>query len=256
MFSRSRSTKHHTVQVGSATLAYEVSGDGPPLVFIHGLSGSGGWWSRNTPSFAPYFRVYTIDLIGFGASRRQPFVLDKASALLYEWLRSLTPGPVSLVGHSMGGFIAADLAADHPDAVDRLVLVDPALLLHHGYIQRALGLARAGPRLPLDFWPVLVGDALRAGPLTLAQAIRQLLNPHRAPNLAAIRASTLIVWGQYDTILPAKLARPIQQAIPTAERLEIIAGAGHNPMWDRPAEFNRLVLDFLQSGERSQARAG
>src|SRR5581483_1554615 len=112
------------IAVGPATIAYEVAGSGPPVVLLHGLSGSSRWWRRNIGALAPHRRVYIVDLIGFGASRGQArFVLAEAAGTLMRWLDLLGLARASLVGHSMGGLIAAELAADAPDRVDRLVLV-------------------------------------------------------------------------------------------------------------------------------------
>src|SRR5438552_2261132 len=117
------------VKIGPATIAYEVAGAGPAVLLVHGLSGSSRWWRRNICALTPHRRVYIIDLIGFGASRaRHPFVLAEAAGYLAQWLDQLKLARVSLVGHSMGGLIAAELAADAPERVDRLVLVDPAAL--------------------------------------------------------------------------------------------------------------------------------
>src|SRR5258705_13688203 len=96
--------------LGPATIAYEVAGVGLPVVLVHGLSGSGRWWRRNTGALTPHRRVYVVDLIGFGASRaRHPFALTEAASYLIRWLDHLELDRVSLVGHSMGGLIAAEL---------------------------------------------------------------------------------------------------------------------------------------------------
>src|SRR3954451_12556185 len=111
-------------KLGPATIASEVAGGGAPVVLVHGLCGSGRWWRRNIGALTPHRRVYVVDLIGFGASRpRHPFALAEAASYLLQWMDQLELARVSLVGHSMGGLIAADLAADAPKRVDRLVLV-------------------------------------------------------------------------------------------------------------------------------------
>src|SRR5437762_14159556 len=98
-------------KIGPATIAYGVAGIGPPVVLVHGLSGSSRWWQRNIGALTPQRRVYLIDLIGFGASRaRHPFVLAEAAGYLTQWLDQLELERVSLVGHSMGGLIAAEPA--------------------------------------------------------------------------------------------------------------------------------------------------
>jgi pimeloyl-ACP methyl ester carboxylesterase len=232
--------------VGPATIAYEVAGAGPPLVLVHGLSGSSRWWARNVGPLARRFRVYVVDLIGFGASRGpHPFVLSEAAGLLARWMEQIGVERAGVVGHSMGGFIAAELAADFPALVERLVLVDAAALpFNHSYLRHTFNLAHQVRDLPLSFLPLLFADALLAGPLTIARAARQLLTTDIRPKLARIQAPVLLVWGERDHIVPPALGRQLHQALARGT-LVLIQSAGHNPMWDCPAAFNRVVLDFL-----------
>jgi pimeloyl-ACP methyl ester carboxylesterase len=236
-------------EAGTARIAYQVSGDGPPLVLLHGLSGSARWWARNAPVFSRRFRVYAIDLVGFGLSRGQPFSLGEAPGLLLRWMDSLPKERFHLAGHSMGGLVAASLAAFTPQRVDRLVLVDAlALPIGHSLARSALGLLEAARYTPFDFLPVLAGDALRAGPLTLLRAVREVHRAGPAVDLARIAAQTLVVWGEHDTILPLRYGQALFQELhrtQDAASFSVIPGAGHMPMWDHPAEFNRLVLGFL-----------
>ena len=234
------------VQVGSACIYYQVVGAGEPLVLIHGLSGSGRWWTRNVSPLAQQFRVHIVDLIGFGGSRDgHRFVLNEAAAHLTQWLDQLGIERTSLIGHSMGGFIAADLAADFPERVDRLVLVDAAALpFGRGHLHHAVGLAHGLRRLPVRFLPVLITDAWRAGPMTILHAARELVTTDISPKLAQIRAPTLVVWGEHDSVIPLELGRQLGERLPGA-RFTVIPRAGHNPMWDAPEAFNRVVVDFL-----------
>src|ERR671913_2382197 len=88
-------------------LAFEVAGSGPPLILLHGLSGSGRWWSKNVPAFAQNFRTYTVDLPGFGESRRVRWSrLDDTADWLAEWIASLGVPKVGIAGHSLGGAVA------------------------------------------------------------------------------------------------------------------------------------------------------
>ncbi len=251
------SVERRYYQSGSACIYYQVVGAGPPLVLVHGLSGSTRWWARNVEPLARRFRVYIIDLIGFGSSRDgEPFVLSRASEHLAGWIDHLGIERASIVGHSMGGFISADLAADHPDRVDRLVLVAAAALpFGRGYLQHSLGLVRGLRHLPLSFLPILFTDAYRAGPGTIWKAARELLSTDIRPKLARIEAPSLLVWGANDAIVPLDIGRRLQRSLRNA-RLVTLEGAGHTPMWDQPHEFNRLVLDFLagEAGEPIQAR--
>src|ERR687895_1024077 len=109
----------------SKTLAYEVVGSGPPLILLHGLSGSGRWWSRNVPVFSDSFRTYSVDLPGFGGSRGIRWSrLDDIADRFADWLVEEGLPRAHIAGHSLGGAVAARLAARHPDRIDRLGLVD------------------------------------------------------------------------------------------------------------------------------------
>lgn len=235
-------------KIGPATIAYEVAGSGPPVVLVHGLSGSSRWWRRNIGALTPHRRVYVVDLIGFGASRAQlPFALAEAAGYLTRWLDQLELERISLVGHSMGGMIAAELAADAPERVDRLVLVDPAALpLDARRLRHALSLLRELRYLSPSFLPVLIADALRAGPLTLWRAATALMLADLRPKLALIRAPTLVIWGEHDALVPVAFAQQLAQYL-RYEELVVIKGAGHVPMWDRPQEFNRVLLEFFDA---------
>ena len=232
-------------KVGPLTLYYEVAGEGPAVVLIHGLSGSGRWWAYNVPALAQRYRVYNVDLVGFGRSRGQRLVLREAGAWLAEWLQIEGITHTHLVGHSMGGYIATEVAATAPDVVRRLVLVDALVLpIGRGLVWHALDLARAMRYMRLNFLPVLVGDALRAGPLTMWQATREVLSADLSDRLDAVQAETMVVWGEKDTLLGPDLGRRLAERLARA-RFVCVEGAGHNPMWDRPQRFNELLLDFL-----------
>jgi pimeloyl-ACP methyl ester carboxylesterase len=100
--------------------------------------------------------------------------------------------------------------------------------------------------LPVRYWRILLGDALRAGPATLHNATRAVLAADLRPRLGQINAPTLVIWGERDNLVPLEYGKLLAESLPNA-RLEVIEGAGHNPMWDRPDEFTSLVIDFLTS---------
>jgi pimeloyl-ACP methyl ester carboxylesterase len=236
------------VQLSSETLYAEISGAGRPLILIHGLGGSSHCWAWNVPALAHSCRVHVIDLLGFGRSRGQRFVLREAAGLLVRWMDQRGLGRASVVGHFMGGLIAACLAAQFPERVERLGLVAAAVLpverhsLHHAW-----RLVRRLPHLPLTLLSVLGTDALRAGPVTLITALRELLSTDIRLNLAGIEAPTLIIWGERDATLPLAVGRQLQRHLPQAAFL-VLPGAGHFPMWDRPTAFNKAVMQFVGRG--------
>ena len=233
------------VKVGPLTVHYEVAGEGPAVVLIHGLSGSGRWWAYNVPVLAQQYQVYNVDLVGFGRSRGQRLVLREAAGWFKEWLNTVGITEAHLVGHSMGGYIAMEVAVTWPALVRRLVLVDALVLpIGPGLLRPALGLARAVRYMNLSFLPVLVGDLLRAGPRTMLRATQEVLSADLSDRLGAVQAKTMVIWGEKDTLLDLEFGRKLAERLARA-CFVCVEGAGHNPMWDRPQRFNELLLDFL-----------
>jgi pimeloyl-ACP methyl ester carboxylesterase len=235
------------VRVGSATMSYQVAGAGPPIILVHGLAGSSRWWQRNIAYLAQRFRVHVVDLIGFGASGGlHPLIFDEVAGYVGAWMDQLDIRRASVVGHSMGGLVAADLAASVPDRIERLVLVDAAVfLIEQHYANHLGGLFRELFQVQLDFLTMLAADAYRAGPITLLSAINQLLTIDFGPKLSLVQAPTLLVWGERDAIVPLEIGKRLCRHLPANNSIVVIKGAGHNPMWDRPRAFNQVVEDFL-----------
>jgi pimeloyl-ACP methyl ester carboxylesterase len=143
------------------------------------------------------------------------------------------------------------VAASAPELVRRLVLVDALVLpMGPGLARHALDLARAIRYMSLRFLPLLVGDAVRAGPRTMWQATREVLSADLSNRLDAVQAETLVVWGEKDSLLTPELGRELTVRLARA-RFVCVEGAGHNPMWDRPQRFNQLLLDFLAADEQA-----
>ncbi len=195
---------------------------------------------------AQHHHVYLIDLVGFGAGRRQRFYLQQAAPLLAAWMERVGLSAASVIGHSMGGFIAIDLASRYPEKVERLVLVDAAALpMGRNRVQTAVGLARAVWVMPRNFLPILFGDSVQAGPRTLLRAARELLGSDLTDKLSAIHVPTLVVWGDQDWLVPLHVGLRLYDSLDNAE-LVVLDDAGHNPMWDQSTRFNQIVEDFLQ----------
>jgi len=241
-------------RIGPYLLHALHAGEGPPVVLVHGLAGSHRWWRSTLPALTPHFRVSVPELVGFGASRpvlRQPD-MEAMSRLLVDWMDAVDIASAHLVGHSMGAQVALHVAADAPDRVDRLVLAAPAGMPREF---SPTALARfaaeiAPPRAWGDplFLPTIARDALRAGPRTLWSAARHILTDDVRPLLPSVRSRTLVVYGALDPLIPEAHARAIADAIADA-RFARLPLAAHNPMLDRPAEFNRLLVEFLQGSD-------
>lgn len=230
------------ITIGSAKLYSEVIGEGSPVVLIHGLAGSTRWWAKNIGALARDHEVHCIDLVGSGRSAGS-FVLRDAAAILAEWMGRCGLGRASVIGHSMGGHIAADLAAAHPELVDRLVLVDAALNFAGAPQPRAQDLSSLS-YLPFGMLSLILPEVLKTGVPTLARAALEMVRTDMGPALAKIRARSLVVWGEHDPAVPLALGYRLASMLP-GRALAVIRGAGHVPMWERPEAFNRVVAAFL-----------
>ena len=236
-----------SVLVGGDSVGYRVGGEGEPLVLVHGLSGSSRWWARNVPALVERHRVYLVDLPGFGSLGRlhRRFALHDAAGWLHRWMQAVGLERANLVGHSMGGYIAVNLAADRPDAVDRLVLVAPAgvpsgrSLLGH-LIPTVTAASVGSPRAV----PYVLLDAARASPRATWRAARALLAANLLEHARRVTAPTLLIWGANDVLVPPSLAPALRAAIPHA-RLVILPRGGHTVMFDRPDAFNDALRAFL-----------
>lgn len=232
------------------------AGKGTPLVLVHGLSGSSRWWDRNLDDLAAHHRVLAIDLVGFGRNRRLvgsplPLSIGETASLLARWLRTLDV-PVHLVGHSMGGQAALEVAALAPERIRSLTLVASTGIPFRFQARPHLEAMLRPPVELLRFGPRLAVDVLRAGPGSIALASARLLTKDSSEAMAHVSAPTLLVWGDSDPLVPLRYAEEIRKKIPQA-KLEILEGAGHVAMWDRAARFNEVVLAFLESVETSPA---
>jgi pimeloyl-ACP methyl ester carboxylesterase len=196
-------------------------------VLVHGLAGSSRWWRRLEPHLGP-LELDPVDLPSL------------PSDALEEWLAARLEPRAALVGHSLGALLAARVAARRPDLVDRLVLVAPAGATKRSLVGHALPLARALAAVRPRFAPTLVRDALRAGPVGLWGGARSATGTSLRAALADVRVPTLVVVGGRDPLAPAAEVRRCTDA-----RVEVIPGAGHVPMVERPEELSRLLREFL-----------
>lgn len=239
---------YHSVQVGNTRVSYQVLGDGPPLILVHGLSGSMRWWVHNVQTLAQDYCVYLVDLPGFGTMRRvrARFALINVAQWLLAWMEAVGIRKAHLVGHSMGGYICLWIAAHHPEVVARLVLISPSVLSKiRSVLGYTLPLLQAIRYLTVGFFFILAYDALRAGPLTLLRASKDLLSHDAQQDIKLVTAPTLLVWGENDTLVPPAVGHILRQQMPQS-RLLILKRAGHVSMYDRPLEFNSAVEAFLR----------
>ena len=264
------------VSVNGMRLAYHDVGTGPPLVLIHGGGpGASGWsnYQRNIPALSQSRRLLVVDLPGYGQSDNPP--VDEAPLAFYAravrgLLDALGIGPVDIVGNSLGGGTALQLALQDPDRVRRLVLMGPAGGLALTTPQPTEGLkvlldyyAPPGPSRPKleAFLRLMVYDPSALTEDLIAARFAQSLRPEivaRPPLTAAtlqrleplwrechrVQHPTLLVWGRDDRVVPLDSAWVLLRQLPDV-RLHVLSQCGHWVQWERATEFNRLVEAFL-----------
>ena len=255
-------------------------GSGPPLVFVHGLSGCWQNWLLNIPEFMDSHRVIAVDLPGFGAS---PMPTEKITISGYgRWLdrlfEEIDVDAAAVVGNSMGGFIAAEAAIAIPHRVERLVLVAAAGLSierqRNDGVLRALEVTenvsqfmmarllsksdklvarRRGRKLlmyfvaahPEEMDPRVVREQMSgANPPGFVPALDALTSYPIRDRISEIECPTLIVWGPKDMLVPIKDAYEFDRLIPDSQLL-IYDDTGHVPMLERPERFNADLAKFL-----------
>ncbi len=249
---------------------------GPAIVFIHGWSSFKEIWWSTLLALAPHVRAFAPDMPGHGDTPLQGSVkMRQIAARIVEFCAARRLDSIVLVGHSMGGNIALELALERPDLLERLVLVDPAAQPAEmpGYTRSYLD--------PLSGWATLRASMVLARPLSIigqrvphahggglvrpairrvsymarhdADALHALLDGMFAnpigPRMAEVRVPTLVMSGEFDPLVPPPLSQQVAHTIPGA-RYAVVRGAAHNPMDERPREFARILLDFLQPLEQ------
>lgn len=244
------------------------AGSGAPLLYLHGAGDLGGWLPA-LGSLAGGFRVVRPDHPGFNASDDDPAAGSIAGLAdrYVQVLDVLGLDRFDLVGSSLGGWLAAELALRVPARVGRLVLVDPAglppevsgpdmfaagpeqLVVLTGGDEASLAAGRrrdAAVRADAG-----LSERRRRNTETAARLAREpyMHDPGLVARLAGLRTPTLIVWGALDRLFPVATAAQWVDLLPDA-RLHVVDGAGHLPFVDRPDEFAAVVRDFLAGPER------
>ena len=262
----SSSVSEQTVSVAGIDVHYYRGGDGPPLLTLHGGGGNPGWLKVHE-ALAAHYTVYAPSHPGFGLTPRPEWIARTSDmAVFYLWmLQEMGLDCVHLMGHSFGGWIAADMATTCPQVVDRLVLVDAvgvkpqrSDILDIFIITPEEIRAKTfyNPPEHIPEWERLYGheptlaEAERAED-ALEMLIRLCWKPYmhdfRLPALLPrIQSPTLMLWGREDAIVPLECGEIYQRGIPGSQ-LHVIDACGHSPHIEKPDAFANAVLSFLQT---------
>jgi len=242
---------------GAKVCAY-VQGEGPNLLFIHGTGGNGKTWFSQLRRFSDHYRVIAIDLPGYGESELPPSVEsnDDYAAFVRDWMQVAGWDHAVVVGSSMGGRVCLQLALDHPERVDGLILVNASGIRVPGVETLSPGDVSPEEFMQAIFYrpsPMVVRAGAASSGAWYGTMEKLTAKPLRdmTPRLGEIQVPTLIIWGDHDKVLPPAFAHAFHQAIP-GSRLAMIERAGHVPMMERPGEVNEAIAEFLSSVRRSQ----
>jgi len=270
-----------TICIWNLNLCYRTLGDGPDVLFVHGWASSGRMWGAAMQALADRYRCWAVDLVGFGDSdkpRNGWYALPNYTATLRQFAEVVGVRQAHVVGHSMGGMIALDLAASYPWLVRRLAVINPVVT---GRIQFPLPPrldtldAVSGPRYPLPLlalarhaWPAAARFAARHPASAWASArslvgrwgdwakptadsalggIRAILNYDTTPLLPQIASPTLVMVGEHDPTISPGEGRLAADRIPNS-RLEVLP-AGHHIADEMPREFLALLSEFLAAAD-------
>jgi pimeloyl-ACP methyl ester carboxylesterase len=278
----------HRVELPGAEVNYAEIGEGEPILFVHGLAGCWRNWLENLPHFGRTHRAIALDLPGFGDSPKPSWEISMANygRLLHDFCERLGIEHVAaLVGNSMGGFVSTEAVIERPSRFDRLVLVSAAGISFaelQGRRTQALArtmeaaapflagdrqiwLSRPGGRQlafgrimrsPAKLRPELLKEQTRPGLSApgFGEAMMAIAGYDTRERLPEIEIPTLVVWGLNDQIVPVEAALGYHRLIPRS-RLEIFERTGHVPQMERPARFNPLVEEFIESSRPLEAAA-
>jgi 2-hydroxy-6-oxonona-2,4-dienedioate hydrolase len=247
-------------------IRYIDTGSGPVVILLHGLGGSSLAWLPNIAPLATKFRVVVPDQLGFGKSDK-PLIAYRIGTyvdFLDEFRKQLKIERMSLVGNSMGGWIAAAYTVAYPDRVERIVLEDAAgFAPPPNFDTKTLYGLNPSTRVGMKAVAAKVFyNPLFSSDLVVEQALAQRLSAGDGytvnsliesitrgedfldDRMKNIKQPTLIVWGRQDGLTPVSDGERFHRAIPNST-LIIVEECGHVPNLEKAAEFNAAVLKFL-----------
>ncbi|HEV2425991.1 MAG TPA: alpha/beta hydrolase [Terriglobia bacterium] len=252
------------VELGPYRIHYLAGGEGRPLVLVHGLGGRAQDWALLMPSLLNHgYRIYALDLLGFGQSQRPDvdYSIALQADVLNRFVDSQRLARFDLAGWSMGGWVALKFTLEHPEHVQRLVLFDSAgmdfkpafnpALFHPSTVAQAeeflTWLTPQASRIPRFIARDLIRE-MRPRAWVVDRAMRSMLSRAEILNgqLGVIRVPVLIVWGKQDILVPLFCADEMHREMPQS-LLESFEGCGHLAPVECRDRIMPEVLRFLDA---------
>jgi len=241
------------------------------VLFIHGLGSSADRW-LDIPDALSLSNLHTValDLPGFGLSDKPvdtDYTIGEFVKVVAGFMRNAGITQASLVGHSLGGYIAAQLAIEHNDLVDKLVLVDSSGMLNgptpllQQYLDAAMNPSRQAVRAVFE---QLVADPIRIPDLLVDGFIYRINQPgarhafksafdnsvytqigiEKLKQISESKIPTMIIWGMHDSLIPIKYFRTFQETMMSSQTV-IVEDAGHAPFAEKPAVVSEILRQFI-----------
>ncbi len=280
------------VSIHGHDVGYRRAGNGPVILLLHGIAGSSRTWKEVMKLLADDYTVIAPDLLGHGESAKPmgDYSLGAFASGIRDLLRVLDVPSATVVGQSFGGGVAMQLAYQHPDCCERMILVGSGGLGREvSWLLRWLTFPGAEYVMPLLFPPFVRDQGNRVGQLLGRIGVRSVRvdemwrsyasladSPNRKAFVRTLKSvidpggqtvsaldrlylaaavPTLIVWGDRDDIIPVSHAYAAHEAIP-GSTLVIMPGATHFPHAEQPERFAEILRDFMTSTESADADKG
>jgi pimeloyl-ACP methyl ester carboxylesterase len=251
---------------------YEVYGNGPPVILIHGWTQAWNTWRSTIETFAGSYRMYAPDLWGFGESekgRRETFEVSDFVELIPQFMDHLGLVKVPIMGHSMGGTTALGVALKYPERVKKVGVVGSpvngqslSFFLHLAGTRLVATLMLAGdapllraflwgwspfvtPQNPRMFYDMAVKNSSGFSLTSFFSSIASLRRTNLTGRLSEINVPAFGIYGAKDVVVNPNEVKYFKGPIPGG-RHAWIPKAGHFPMWDTPDEFARAFNEFMQ----------
>jgi pimeloyl-ACP methyl ester carboxylesterase len=256
------SGRETTITVGGVKVQIFTGGSGPALLFLHGAGGNAGWQAYHE-ELSRRYTVYVPSQPGFNGTGRPEWVYTIADVAHFnqQMVQQLGLNQYVLMGSSMGGWLAAEMAAMSHHNLKALILVDAAGIKPQSSDIAEIFMVSAQTRLKQRFFdPTQVANyqqytrqltpeeqQVEHGNREMASRLcwkPYLHNPSLPHYLRGVTTPTLIVWGRQDAIIPVECGELFRQALPNAT-LRVIDRCGHSPALEKPQEFLQAVNEFL-----------
>lgn len=247
-------TEVSIVKLEQGNISYKSGGKGENIVLIHSWAGSKEYWKYTIHGLIDNYRVYALDLKGFGDSDKPKdgYTMADYSNLIADFFDTLKIDKATVVGHSLGGKIAVSFAEQYPSKIEKLVLVDtPVSKISVGlriftwrvigkpwyYVVRAIGKYTFQSPEAKSSWLKPTGNSA-------VKSMKAFARTDLTDKLLNIDAPALVILGEHDRSTAASQVNIFLQNLKNV-KLAIVKKAGHSPMSENPKAFNRLLIDFL-----------